>query len=340
MNKKNLLQKMANVADELDMIGKFKEANVVMNVMKRLAQLESLLTPQPQPQVHPMGPQQPGNQTPQSSPVYGPQSPPATTQNYFQQAGIDPNSYTGSAEQNEALRKVIDPNAPDFYTAYVKKFGKWDSHPSQRHATLSGGAATPQTATPASPAPVSTTPPPQGATPGQPVNMQPDAQGKYSASQISSWLQQGVEALKTNMTKDLGLDHDPNNLGGKLQYIQNALNSFAGLPVRDNNVAYNKANGNTQGNGISNIAFIKTKLKFPLATGDTDLLKQPVQSLLNEATEISSDLTGHAAAGGRANIFTGQSELVYRGIQEAAAAAMKQIDALSTSQNQTFAPLQ
>ena len=52
-------------------------------------------------------------------------------QNYFEKAGIDSNSYTGTAEQNEKLRKAIDPSARDFDTAFRKKFNKspgmWNS---------------------------------------------------------------------------------------------------------------------------------------------------------------------------------------------------------------------
>lgn len=52
-------------------------------------------------------------------------------QNYFEKAGIDSNSYTGTAEQNEKLRKAIDPSARDFDTAFRKKFnespGMWNS---------------------------------------------------------------------------------------------------------------------------------------------------------------------------------------------------------------------
>jgi hypothetical protein len=52
-------------------------------------------------------------------------------QNYFEKAGINSNSYTGTAEQNEKLRKAIDPSARDFDTAFRKKFnespGMWNS---------------------------------------------------------------------------------------------------------------------------------------------------------------------------------------------------------------------
>lgn len=60
--------------------------------------------------------------------------------NYFANAGIDPNSYTGTAQQNEALRKAIDPSAPDFATAYTKKFGPL-STPQDRISKLTGGAS-------------------------------------------------------------------------------------------------------------------------------------------------------------------------------------------------------
>lgn len=61
----------------------------------------------------------------------------STNQSYFNKAGIDPKTYRGSAEQNESLRKVIDPSAKDFYSAYVKKFGTWDKRPQDRVQKLS-----------------------------------------------------------------------------------------------------------------------------------------------------------------------------------------------------------
>jgi len=67
--------------------------------------------------------------------------------NYFVQAGLNPQQYVGTAEQNEKLRRVIDPSARTFYDAYVKKFGKWAQHPNERINNLSGGFTpkTPQT---------------------------------------------------------------------------------------------------------------------------------------------------------------------------------------------------
>lgn len=68
------------------------------------------------------GGQQPRNPQPQQS---------QSGQNYFQIAGINPASYTGTAQQNEALRKAINPSAPDFDTAFRGKFNKapgaWNS---------------------------------------------------------------------------------------------------------------------------------------------------------------------------------------------------------------------
>lgn len=75
--------------------------------------------------------------------------------NYFAKAGIiDPKQYTGTADQNEKLRQVIDPSARNFYEAYVNKFGKWAQHPGERIDKLSGGATgvKPISSTPSAPA--------------------------------------------------------------------------------------------------------------------------------------------------------------------------------------------
>lgn len=78
--------------------------------------------------------------TPNAAPVAKPPTPQMT--NYFAQANIDPNQYVGTAEQNEKLRRVLDPTntSKTFYEAYMNKFNqKWDAHPSERKNKLSGG---------------------------------------------------------------------------------------------------------------------------------------------------------------------------------------------------------
>lgn len=65
--------------------------------------------------------------------------------NYFNQAGIVPSQYVGSAEQNEKLRQAIDKihgtQSRTFYDAYVNNIGKgkWAQHPSERITKLNGG---------------------------------------------------------------------------------------------------------------------------------------------------------------------------------------------------------
>lgn len=104
-------------------------------------------------QTNPSSGNAPATQVPVKPQVQGPVKPatqgpvapvknaPATqVVNYFAKAGIiDPRQYTGTADQNEKLRQVIDPSARTFYDAYVKKFGKWAQHPSERIDKLSGG---------------------------------------------------------------------------------------------------------------------------------------------------------------------------------------------------------
>lgn len=60
----------------------------------------------------------------------------------FIKAGVNPNTYVGSAQDNEKLRmqlsKQIGFNMPTFYDAYVKMYGKWDNHPENRISNLNG----------------------------------------------------------------------------------------------------------------------------------------------------------------------------------------------------------
>ena len=79
----------------------------------------------------------PNAATPNAAPVVKPPAPQMT--NYFAQAGLNPQQYVGTAEQNEKLRRAIDPSSRTFYDAYVKKFGKWAQHPNERINSLSGG---------------------------------------------------------------------------------------------------------------------------------------------------------------------------------------------------------
>jgi predicted GNAT family acetyltransferase/cell fate (sporulation/competence/biofilm development) regulator YmcA (YheA/YmcA/DUF963 family) len=75
---------------------------------------------------------------------------------YFDLAGINPNDYKGEFEQNEKLRAVITKKQkelnkfdikkypkgyyPDFWSAYISAFGKWDEQPSQRINNLNSVA--------------------------------------------------------------------------------------------------------------------------------------------------------------------------------------------------------
>lgn len=59
-------------------------------------------------------------------------------ENYFTKAKIDPNIYTGTVEQNEILRRTINPSSPNFYEAFKLKFGKWIDSPKERIPLLSG----------------------------------------------------------------------------------------------------------------------------------------------------------------------------------------------------------
>jgi len=81
-----------------------------------------------------------GTSNPSTSPVT---TAPKQTVNYFQLANIDPNQYTGTADQNERLRQVLDSQnntkSRTFYDAYIARFKKWHQHPSQRINNLSGG---------------------------------------------------------------------------------------------------------------------------------------------------------------------------------------------------------
>lgn len=101
----------------------------------------------PAPIPHPVNPVNiPQQQTaPVSNPVQGPLL--GMGQDYFKAAGLDPKQYTGTAEQNEKLRRVIDPNSNTFYDAYSKMFHGWSQHPQDRINNLSGkrGYATPTT---------------------------------------------------------------------------------------------------------------------------------------------------------------------------------------------------
>ena len=102
---------------------------------------------------------------PQGAPQAATQAAPAAPAkpNYFQLAGLDAtgDGYTGTAVQNEKLRRALDPSnkAPTFYDAYKAKFNNiWHQHPSQRIDNLRGYTA-PQQGLPEST-------PQQGQTPG------------------------------------------------------------------------------------------------------------------------------------------------------------------------------
>lgn len=86
----------------------------------------------------PVAPQQAPAPTPQIAKPVAPQA-----NNFFIKAGVDPRQYVGTAEQNEKLRQVLDPSARTFYDAYVKHFGAWAQHPSERIQKLNGGVVQP-----------------------------------------------------------------------------------------------------------------------------------------------------------------------------------------------------
>jgi hypothetical protein len=92
-------------------------------------------TPQP---TNPVNLPKLGPPNPAAAPVQGPML--GMGQDYFKAAGLDANQYTGTAEQNEKLRRVLDPsnNSKTFYDAYSKLFHGWNQHPEARKNNLSG----------------------------------------------------------------------------------------------------------------------------------------------------------------------------------------------------------
>jgi hypothetical protein len=102
----NILKKLAEIADELDIKGLRKEADAVTNVMFRVSQ--------------------------QAKP------------NYFALADLpaDGSGYSGTADQNEKLRAAISKqhnvNFPDFYSAYQKAFGTFTNNMEDRKKNLRG----------------------------------------------------------------------------------------------------------------------------------------------------------------------------------------------------------
>jgi len=102
----NILKKLAEIADDLDIKGFRKEANAVTNVMVRVSQ--------------------------QAKP------------NYFALADLpaDGSGYSGAADQNEKLRAAISKqhnvNFPDFYSAYQKAFGTFTNNMEDRKKNLRG----------------------------------------------------------------------------------------------------------------------------------------------------------------------------------------------------------
>lgn len=82
---------------------------------------------------------------PAPAPVQGPVAPapkPANPYNMFIKAGVNQQTYVGSAQDNEKLRaelsRQLGINMPTFYDAYIKMFGKWDNHPENRINNLNG----------------------------------------------------------------------------------------------------------------------------------------------------------------------------------------------------------
>jgi hypothetical protein len=87
----------------------------------------------------------PANQTPVNTPAMNqaPVNTPAVNPyNMFAKSGVNQTKYVGSAQDNELLRaalsKELGVNMPTFYEAYVKAYGKWDSHPENRINNLNG----------------------------------------------------------------------------------------------------------------------------------------------------------------------------------------------------------
>lgn len=76
--------------------------------------------------------------------IQGPVAPqkPANPYNMFIKAGVNQQTYVGSAQDNEKLRaelsRQLGVNMPTFYDAYTKMFGKWDNHPENRINNLNG----------------------------------------------------------------------------------------------------------------------------------------------------------------------------------------------------------
>jgi hypothetical protein len=66
-----------------------------------------------------------------------------TNVNYFDKAGVNQSSYIGSAEDNEKLRRAIDPSAPNLYTAFKNKFNFWENDYQKRIPYLAGQSGTP-----------------------------------------------------------------------------------------------------------------------------------------------------------------------------------------------------
>ena len=87
-------------------------------------------------------PQAPQQQAPQPVRQQTVQAP-VNSYNVFAKAGINSNAYIGTAEQNEKLRRVLDPSnqSKTFYEAYVKAYGRWDAHPNARIENLNGNNA-------------------------------------------------------------------------------------------------------------------------------------------------------------------------------------------------------
>jgi hypothetical protein len=109
--------------------------------------------------------------------------------NYFQLAGLDAtgNGYTGTAEQNEKLRRALDPSnkARTFYDAYKAKFNNtWHQHPSQRIDNLRGYTA-PQQGQPGST-------PQQGQVPGAQAPVTPQPGTTFQQGQVPQQGQPGT----------------------------------------------------------------------------------------------------------------------------------------------------